>query len=82
MAPLPTRGLSCLHTPAPPSPVNLNSPLCVQRPSFWTKARLVPLGTSSQRELYQVTPHLQVIPGLKSHWSGEEAGHRPRDRRG
>lgn len=72
--PPPARGLSCLHMPALPSPHSLNSPLCTQAPSFWTKARLLPLGTSSQRELHQVTPRLQVSPGLTSHWSGEEAG--------
>ena len=63
--------------PALPSPHSLNSPLCTPAPSFWTEARLVPLGTSSQRELHQVTPRLQVSPGLTSHWSGEEAGLRP-----
>lgn len=52
MAPLPTRGLSCLHMRAPSSPVNLNSPLCAQGSCFRTKARLVLLGTSSQKALH------------------------------
>ena len=82
IVPLPARGLSCLHMPAPQSPVNFNSPLHTQAPNFWTKARLAPLGTSSQRELHQATPHLQVSPVLTSHRSGEEAGLGPMERGG